>query len=203
MADYAYDPDVCFDPDHPENIVRNAPIELYDATDLGGTTLLSLKDTFGMPLPNPLPSNDYGVIQKRIASVPQMLWKSGDFSGFFSSYKGLRDEALAAKAAAEQSRTLAEAAGLDAAAAAEAQMEAAATAATSAATSATTALAEAAAAKTAALAAKAAAEDAAAVTAGGGFAVDPSNSNVLLITTLDDGTVAVDPTNPNVLLITT
>jgi hypothetical protein len=43
---------------------------------------------------------------------------------------------------------------------------------------------------------------AAAGSAGGGFAIDPTNPNVLLVSTKDDGTVAVDPTNPNVLLIT-
>lgn len=196
MPDFAYDPDVCFDPDHPENIVRNAPIELYDATDLGGTTLLSLRDTFGMPLPNPLTSNEYGVIPKRVASVPQMLWKSGDFSGFFNSYKGLRDEALAARTAAEQAKESAETAGAGAADAANAQLEAAKTAATSAATSAAATLAEAA-------AAKAAAEAAAAASSGGGVAIDPADPDVLIISTKNDGSVSLDPSDSDILIITT
>ncbi len=53
-----------------------------------------------------------------------------------------------------------------------------------------------------AAAAKVAAEAASATAAGGGFAVDPTNPNVLLISTKSDGTVAVDPSNSNVLLIT-
>lgn len=214
MTDYLYGVDICFDPDNPNNIVRGALIELYDATDLAGTTLLALKDTSGNPIPNPMMSNEFGAIGRRIAQVPQCLWKSGPYSGEFSSYKGLRDEALAARGAAEQAVESAEnaaaaaagaatsaaaaatGAATSAAGAAAAQLETAKAAATSAASSAATALAE-------ASAARAAAEDAAAVTAGGGFAVDPANPNVLLISTLEDGTVAVDPTNPNVLLITT
>ncbi|WP_455833757.1 SGNH/GDSL hydrolase family protein [Pseudarthrobacter siccitolerans] len=101
MADYLYDLDICFDPDNPNNIVRGGLIEIYDANDLEGTTLLALKDTSGLPIPNPMTSNEYGVIGRRIAPVPQCLWKSGPFSGVFNSYKGLRDEAIAAKEAAE------------------------------------------------------------------------------------------------------
>lgn len=107
MADYLYDLDICFDPDNPNNIVRGGLIEIYDANDLEGTTLLALKDTSGLPLPNPMMSNEYGVIGRRIAPVPQCLWKSGPFSGVFNSYKGLRDEAVAARTAAEAVESMA------------------------------------------------------------------------------------------------
>lgn len=196
MTDYLYDLDICFDPDNPNNIVRGGLIEIYDATDLEGTALLALKDTSGNPIPNPMTSNEYGVIGRRIAPVPQCLWKSGPFSGVFNSYKGLRDEAIAARAAAEQARNFAEAAGADAADAAAAQLEEAKTAATDAASSAATALTE-------ASAAKVAAQAAASASSGGGVAVDPADADVLIISIKNDGTVVTDPADSDVLLITT
>lgn len=167
MAEYLYDLDICFDPDNPNNIVRGGLIEIYDATDLEGTTLLALKDTSGSPIPNPMMSNEYGVLGRRIAPVPQCLWKSGQFSGVFNSYKGLRDEAVAARAAAEQAVGIAEAAGADVAIA------------------------------------TAAAEAAAAAATGGGVAVDPADTDALIVSTKDDGTVVTDPVDSDALLITT
>lgn len=128
MTDYLYDLDICFDPDNPNNIVRGGLIEIYDATDLEGTTLLPLKDTSGNPIPNPMMSNEYGVLGRRIAPAPQCLWKSGEFSGVFNSYKGLRDEALAARTAAEMAAGTAASAGAEAATAAAAAEAAAAAA---------------------------------------------------------------------------
>ncbi|GAA3405078.1 hypothetical protein [Pseudarthrobacter polychromogenes] len=196
MTDYLYDLDICFDPDNPNNIVRGGLIEIYDANDLEGTALLALKDTSGNPIPNPMMSNEYGVIGRRIAPVPQCLWKSGQFSGVFNSYKGLRDEAIAARAAAEEARNFAEAAGTGAAEAATAQLETAKTAATGAAASAATALAEAAAARTAA-------ENAAAAASGGGVAIKPTDPDVLIVSTKNDGTVVIKPSDSDVLTITT
>jgi len=203
VTDYLYGVDICFDPDNPNNIVRGALIELYDATDLEGTTLLALKDTSGNPIPNPMMSNEFGAIGRRIAQVPQCLWKSGPYSGEFSSYKGLRDEALAARGAAEQAVESAEnaaaaaaGAATNAAGAAAAQLETAKNAAVGAASSAASALAEAA-------AAAAAAEAAAAASAGGGVAIKPTDPDVLIISTKADGTVILNPSDSDVLSITT
>lgn len=203
MTDYLYGVDICFDPDNPNNIVRGALIELYDATDLEGTTLLALKDTWGNPIPNPMMSNEFGAIGRRIAQVPQCLWKSGPYSGEFSSYKGLRDEALAARGAAEQAVESAEnaaaaaaGAATNAAGAAAAQLETARNAATGAAASAATALAE-------ASAAKAAAQAAASAASGGGIATDPADPDALIISTKSDGSVAIDPSDSDALVITT
>lgn len=167
MTDYLYDMDICFDADNPNNIVRGGLIEIYDANDLQGTTLLALKDTSGLPLPNPMTSNEYGVIGRRIAGSPQCLWKSGQFSGVFNSYKGLRDEALAARGAAEQSAGASDAAASEAAAA--------------------RAAAEAAAAASAGggVAVDPADADALIISikSDGSVAVDPTDSDVLVITT--------------------
>jgi hypothetical protein len=202
------------------NIIRDGEVWIYAPSDTEGISPLDLTDLSGLPLVNPLRSNAYGNTRPFVTNVPQVKWKSGSVDGLFDSFTGMRDEAVAAKTAAQTAQTAAlaasesalsaaDTAGTAAAAAAAAQMATAtaaaatsATAATNSATSASTAATQATTAQTAATAAAASAAAAAAVTAGGGFAVDPSNANVLLISTLDDGSVAVDPTNSNVLLIT-
>ncbi|GAP54019.1 hypothetical protein AHiyo6_05840 [Arthrobacter sp. Hiyo6] len=101
MTDYPYDMDLVVDPLNPANVVANGLVSIYDPADTAGTTLLALKDPSGNPLPNPVQSNAHGFIPPRIATTPQTLWKSGTFVGFFNSYKGLRDEAVGARSAAE------------------------------------------------------------------------------------------------------
>jgi len=101
MTDYFYDMDLVVDPLNPSNVVANGLVSIYDPADTAGTTLLALKDPSGLPLPNPLPSNANGFLPPRSATVPQTMWKSGGFTGYFNSYKGLRDEAVGAKTAAQ------------------------------------------------------------------------------------------------------
>jgi len=195
MTDYPLDMQLVVDPLNTQNVVRDGAVYLYDPSDEAGVSPIVLKDPSGQPLTNPLTSNAFGFTQPCIVTIPRVKWKSGSFEGFFYSYDGLRNEAIAARAAAETAQAAAVTAGADAADAATAQLTTAVTAASSSATAA-------AASQAAALAAQASATAAAATAAGGGFAVDPANANVLLVSTKADGTVAVDPANPNVLLIT-
>lgn len=188
MTDYFYDMDLVVDPLNPANVVRNGLITLYDPADTEGLEPLAITDPSGVPLPNPIPSNDYGYLPPRIVSVPQTMWKSGDFTGYFNSYKGLRDEAVAARTAAEIAQAAATTAGADAAAVVEQQLAATA--------------ADAAASKAAAAAAQVAAEAAAATSTGGGVALDPTDPDVLLISTKADGTVVPDPSDSDALIIT-
>jgi hypothetical protein len=192
-----FDPIFAADPNNPELIAADASITIFDPDD-PEMTPVTITDPTGSPLDNPLTVNDkgWGPAFKTGETLFRVGWSGAGFTGFFTSYESMRDTALAAKVAAEAAAT-------GAAAAATAALAGSATAATNAATAAAGSATSAAAALTAAQAAQEAAEDAAAATVGGGFAVDPGNPNVLLITTLDDGTVAVDPGNPNVLLITT
>lgn len=87
-----------------ENVVmRDGSLSIYDPEDTGGTTLLTLTTPGGVPLPNPLATNEYGLVQPFIATLPQVMWRSGEFEGYFESYKGLRDEAIGARDAAAAS----------------------------------------------------------------------------------------------------
>ncbi|MDN4644911.1 hypothetical protein, partial [Arthrobacter sp. PsM3] len=101
MTDYPLDMQLVVDPLNPENVVRGGSIYFYDPSDLAGASPITIKDANGQPLPNPLTSNDYGFIPPTIVTIPKVKWKSGNFEGFFFSYDGLRNEAIAAKVAAE------------------------------------------------------------------------------------------------------
>jgi YD repeat-containing protein len=110
VTDYFYDMDLVVDPLNPANVVANGQVSIFDPADTTGATLLALKDPSGLPLPNPLTSNANGFLPPRIAQVPQTMWKSGGFTGYFNSYKGLRDEAVGAVAAAQTAANSASAA---------------------------------------------------------------------------------------------
>ncbi len=191
-----FDPIFAADPNNPELIAADASITIFDPDD-PGMEPVTITDPTGSPLANPLTVNEkgWGPAFKTGETLFRVGWSGAGFTGFFTSYESMRDTALAAKASAESAAS-------GAAAAAEAALAGSATAAASAATSAAGSATSAATSLAAAQAAQAAAEDAAAATVGGGFAVDPGNPSVLLITTLDDGTVTVDPSNSSVLLIT-
>lgn len=196
MTDYPIGMELVVDPDNPMNVVANGSVGIYAPEDTAGVTLLPLKDLNGFPMANPLTSNAYGFTPGFLAPLPQVRWKSGEFSNVYNSYIGLRDEAVAAKNAAQDAQAEAASAGANAAEVAQEALAGAVTAAT-------TAAAAAAQAQGAATAAQAAAEAAASTSQGGGVAIDPSDPDTLLLSTKADGTVVVDPTDADTLVITT
>jgi hypothetical protein len=107
MTDYPLDMQLVVDPLNPENVVRDGDVYLYDPSDLAGVSPIAIKDPSGLPLTNPLKSNAYGFTRPCIVTIPRVKWKSGMFEGFFYSYDGLRNEAIAAKVAAQDSATAA------------------------------------------------------------------------------------------------
>lgn len=118
MTDYAFEQQIVVDPSNPANVVRDGQVWLFDPADTEGLTPLELKDPSGLPILQPMLSNPVGLLPAFVAPIPQVLWKSGPYQNYFNSYKGMRDEALAAAAAALGARDLAAAA---AAAAAESE----------------------------------------------------------------------------------
>lgn len=122
MTDYPLDMQLVVDPLNPENVVREGAVFLYDPSDEAGVSPIALKDPSGLPLANPLQSNAFGFTQPCIVTIPRVKWKSGTFEGFFYSYDGLRNEAIAARAAAEIAQAAAVSAGADAASVAEAAL---------------------------------------------------------------------------------
>lgn len=147
MADYPYRMQLVVDPDNPRNVVAAGSVEIYDSEDTTKTTLLALKDPSGVPIPNPITSNANGFTPPFVTTSPEVLWVSGPYADYFQSYKGMRDEAVGARQAAE---TAAAEAGAEAAVVAEAAIGTATDAATAAEAAAAAAASNAAASATAA-----------------------------------------------------
>ncbi|WP_156380278.1 hypothetical protein [Arthrobacter sp. Soil762] len=196
MTDYPFKVEIVVDPDNPMNVVQNGAVFLYDPSDEAGVSPIVLKDLSGLPMTNPLTSNAVGALSPFVATIPQVKWKSGPWTGSFESFDGLRNEAVAARAAAEIAQAAATAAGADAAAAVAAALAGAVADAAESAV-------DAAAAQASAAAAQVSAAAAAATAAGGGMAIHPTDPDILIISTKLDGTVAVKPTDSDVLTITT
>jgi hypothetical protein len=111
-------------------------------------TPLSITDPDGTPLPNPIPVNANGFGSAFAhATLDRVAWAGGGFTGFFTSYEGMKQVAVDAQSAAESAAATA---GAEAAAVAEAAIAGATDEATAAAASAATAATNAASSATAA-----------------------------------------------------
>lgn len=197
MADYPIGMELVVDPDNPMNVVVNGSVGIYAPEDTAGTTLLPLKDLNGFPLANPLTSNAYGFTPGFLAPLPQVRWKSGEFSNVYNSYIGLRDEAVAAKNAAQDAQAEAASAGANAADAAAGALAGAVGNAQTAQTAATNAANAAAAAQAAA---EAAAEAAAGAAGGAAIREDPANPGFYFVAA--GGQLSPDPSNPGFFTVT-
>lgn len=145
MTDYTYDSELVADPFTFQR-AANAAITVYDVTDTSETTPLALKDLQGLPLPNPLTSSAEAFVPAFMAPSAQVKMVGGGLRVVRSSFQGVRDEAIAAKAAAAESKLAAQTAASSAAAAVSTELAGAVGNATAAASSASTSAAAAAAA---------------------------------------------------------
>lgn len=119
---YSYEQILAVDPSNPANVARQASITIFAPGDAAKTPL-TLTDTNGQPLPNPLTVNANGFGPAFIhATLDRVAWEGGGFTGFLTSYEGMREEAQAARQAAE---TAAATAGAEAGAVADAAVAAA------------------------------------------------------------------------------
>jgi hypothetical protein len=101
------------DPANPANVASNAAVLIYAPGDVTKAPL-TITDPSGGALANPVIVNANGFGSAFMhATLDRVAWDGGGFSGFFTSYEGMKEVAVAAQAAAET-------AGADAAAAASA-----------------------------------------------------------------------------------
>lgn len=135
------------DPANPANIATNAAITIFAPGDATQTPL-TITDPSGAPLGNPIMVNANGFGSAFAhATLDRVAWAGGGFTGYFTSYEGIKQVAVDAQTAAEAAATtagadaaaVATAAIGDATADADAAAASAATAATNAAASATAA----------------------------------------------------------------
>lgn len=88
------------DPANPSNIAQNASITIFAPGD-ETMTPIAITDPDGQPLPNPIPVNANGFGSAFMADIDRVAWAGGGFTGFFTSYDGMKAEAVAAREAAE------------------------------------------------------------------------------------------------------
>lgn len=104
------------DPANPANVAANAAVTIFAPGD-ATMTPLAITDPDGTPLPNPIPVNANGFGSAFAhATLDRVAWAGGGFTGFFTSYEGMKQVAVDAQAAAESAATEAAAAGANAAA---------------------------------------------------------------------------------------
>ncbi|MGY4543247.1 hypothetical protein ACVWY0_003180 [Arthrobacter sp. UYNi723] len=100
---YTFDQIFAVDEANPSNVARNATVLIFAPGDAANTPL-TLTTPAGLALANPVPVNGNGFGSAFMhATLDRVAWSGGGFSGFFTSYDGMKNEALAARAAAEAS----------------------------------------------------------------------------------------------------
>lgn len=100
---YTYDPMFAADPDNPEVVAGNASITIFDPVDPAKAPV-SLLDATGAPLPNPVAVNEKGFGPAfQHPTLDRVGWFGGGYTGYFTSYEGMKNEAKAAKEAAQAS----------------------------------------------------------------------------------------------------
>jgi lysophospholipase L1-like esterase len=106
------------DESNPSNVARNGTITIFVPGDTTMTPVTGLKHIDGRPYPNPVTVNANGYAAQPVhETIDRLAWSGGGFSGVMTAYEGIKDEAVAARAAAEN-------AAAEAAASATAEVEA-------------------------------------------------------------------------------
>lgn len=94
------------DPQNTMNVAANAELTIFDPTDFARQPLV-LTDSEGMPISNPMQTNEHGFVGVFYAPVDEVGWAAADLVGLVQSYQGIKEQA---KQAADSSLVSAEAA---------------------------------------------------------------------------------------------
>jgi hypothetical protein len=98
---FTFDQVFAADPANPANIAQNAAITIFAPGDVTMTPL-TITDPDGAPLTNPITVNANGFGSAFAhATLDRVAWAGGGFTGYFTSYEGIKNVAIAAQAAAE------------------------------------------------------------------------------------------------------
>lgn len=106
---YTFDQLFAADPSNPSIVASNGTVTLYAPGD-GSKTPVTITDTTGVALPNPVTVNGWGYGPAFMhETLDRLAWDGGGFSGFLTSHEGLKDQAVAARDEATASATAADA----------------------------------------------------------------------------------------------
>lgn len=100
MTLYPFEMQIAVDANHPDTVVQAGTVTICDPGDATNTPI-ALVDPAGLTMANPIETSQQGFIPAFQATIPHVKWSDGTYAGFLSSYKGLLDEAIAAREAAE------------------------------------------------------------------------------------------------------
>ncbi|KUM34523.1 SGNH/GDSL hydrolase family protein [Arthrobacter sp. EpRS71] len=103
MADYTYESELVADPFTFQR-AANSAVTIYDVNDESESTPLALKDLNGLPLPNPLTSSADAFVPPFVTTSPQVKMSGGGLKVAKPSFQGVRDEAVAARNAAQEAQ---------------------------------------------------------------------------------------------------
>lgn len=111
---YTFDQIFAADPSNPGNVASNGAVTIFAPGDPAQTPL-AITDVSGNPMLNPVTVNAFGFGAAFMhATLDRVAWSGGGFSGFFTSYEGMKSEAVAARSAAEAAADAAAASAADA-----------------------------------------------------------------------------------------
>lgn len=113
---YTFEQLLAADPANPSNVATNAAITIFEPGDPTQTPLV-ITDPSGGPLSNPIMVNANGFGSAFMhETLDRVAWAGGGFTGFMTSYEGMKAEAVAARTAAQDAEAAASTAGASAAA---------------------------------------------------------------------------------------
>jgi lysophospholipase L1-like esterase len=98
---YTYDPIFAADPNNPATVAKDATITIFDPADAAKAPV-AITDPTGSPLANPLKVNAAGFGPAfQHPTLARVGWMGAGFVGYFTSYEGMLNETVAAKASAQ------------------------------------------------------------------------------------------------------
>lgn len=98
---FTFDQIFAVDPSNPERVASNGLVTIFTPGDPSKTPI-PLSTVAGASLANPIQVNAQGFGPAFIhQSLDRVAWSGGGLEGFFTSYEGIKNVALAAQAAAE------------------------------------------------------------------------------------------------------
>lgn len=100
MTLYPFEMQIAVDANNPDTVVQSGTVTICDPADATNSAL-PLVDPAGISMANPIETSAQGFIPAFQATIPHVKWFDGTYAGYLSSYKGLLDEAIAARQAAE------------------------------------------------------------------------------------------------------
>lgn len=105
---YTFDQIHAVDPSNPQVVASNGVVTIFAPGDLT-LTPIPIFSPDGLPMANPVIVNAQGYGQAFFSQTYDRVgWSGGGFSGFFTSYEGMKNEAVAARVAAQAAQAAAE-----------------------------------------------------------------------------------------------